>query len=441
MFINRRKISSGTVAIEGQLQADLENSSTSSNNKKEYSAIALEENLHVQINYFPEVINKPINQALQFINELIPKALNLKPGFHIVNEDYKTYGEYEDFKADHSVVLQAGDTIFIAHAQQAIEKFIKTMPWESKGITTLSGASIYDVPAYGYGVVELYISAANPFVGQVLGEVAAEFSATYECTIISAKSINDFEDNVDDLFKRQGTLSTVINQGTSILVVTHKNSYSKLLTNRHFINVVKSGTLEVPATYWSFFPAIVFLTIVSLVAAEQVEMTPAALSMAGFFFVGGWLWPEDIEKYVDLRLLMLMGCSLSFATAMTKTGLAQKIADEISYGVSDPLNCLFLIYLATLFITEIISNNAAAALMFPVAVKLADRLGVSYKPFAMTVMQAASMAFMCPIGYPTHVMVWRPGNYSFMDFCKFGLIPDILWMIVSCLICPLVWKF
>jgi len=89
--------------------------------------------------------------------------------------------------------------------------------------------------------------------------------------------------------------------------------------------------------------------------------------------------------------------------------------------------------------TEVISNNAAAALMYPISVKLADAMGVSYKPFAMVVMNAASMAFMCPIGYPTHIMVWGPGKYSFFDFCKFGLVPNFLWLVITCLIAPAVW--
>jgi di/tricarboxylate transporter len=100
---------------------------------------------------------------------------------------------------------------------------------------------------------------------------------------------------------------------------------------------------------------------------------------------------------------------------------------------------LYLIYIATLVMTEVISNNAAAALMYPISVKLADAMGVSYKPFAMVVMNAASMAFMCPIGYPTHIMVWGPGKYSFFDFFKFGLVPNFLWLVITCLIAPAVW--
>jgi di/tricarboxylate transporter len=241
--------------------------------------------------------------------------------------------------------------------------------------------------------------------------------------------------------QRGSSLSTVLSQGSSVIFVTNKYVYNKLIVSSDFISVIKFTTIEKPADAWSFFPSVVFMTIVSLVASEKCDMTTAALSMAAFFFVGGWLKPTDIEKYVDIRLLMLMGTSLSFATAMTKTGLAQKIADSISKEIHSNLSALFLIYLVTLFITEIISNNAAAALMYPIAVKLADKLNISYKPFAMVVMQAASMAFMCPIGYPTHVMVWRPGNYKFLDFCKFGLIPNFIWCIVTCLLVPLVWPF
>jgi di/tricarboxylate transporter len=206
-------------------------------------------------------------------------------------------------------------------------------------------------------------------------------------------------------------------------------------------SIFEKSRLTVPSTYWSFYPVLSFFVIVSLVASQKVEMSAASLSMASFFFIGGWIVPKEIEKFVDIRLLMLMGASLSFAKAMTTTGLAAKIAEAIAGGVSDPTASLFLIYLATLLITELISNNAAAAMMYPIAVKLADTLGVSYKPYVMVVMQAASMAFMCPIGYPTHVMVWLPGQYNFFDFCKFGLFPNFMWMILSVLISKAAWPF
>jgi di/tricarboxylate transporter len=135
---------------------------------------------------------------------------------------------------------------------------------------------------------------------------------------------------------------------------------------------------------------------------------------------------------IDLRLLMLIGCSLSFATSMTQSGLALEIAKSIGAANPTPMAGLILVYAVTLVITELISNNAAAALMYPIAVALSDELNSNFKAFAMCVLIASTAGFMSPIGYQTHVMVWGPGGYSFWDFMRFGLVPDIMYWFVSC---------
>lgn len=355
----------------------------------------------------------------------MPKLFRLPEDFEIVLEDYTTPSSFDDLQPDGETIVEAGDIIFVANAAAAVTKVIKTMPWERRGITVYGGIPIMDLPSYGSLVVEVNVSPSNPFIDRRLNDIAAEISVKYESAIVSAKALEKNETNVAALSQRNDSASEVIASGTAILFVTDKATYDKMLLNNDFTSVNIVEQLEKPSIAWSFFPLVTFLTIVSLVAAGEIEMMPAALSMASFFFVGGWLVPEDIDRYVDLRLLMLMGCSLSFALAMTKTALANRIATEIVAGITDPLNCLFLIYAATLFITEIVSNNAAAALMFPVAISVAKQLNVSYKPFAMIVMNAASMAFMCPIGeyvhkhlqltYTSFTQQWQnyTDNYSF----------------------------
>ena len=151
--------------------------------------------------------------------------------------------------------------------------------------------------------------------------------------------------------------------------------------------------------------------------------------------LGGWIKPEDIPVMVDLRLLMLLGASLSFATSMTTSGLANRIAEALSSANPSPYSALLLVMFMTMVITELISNNAAAALMYPIAVGLADQLGVSFKTFAMGVLVGSTSTFMSPIGYQTHVMVWGPGGYRFKDFLKFGFVPEmIFWLLGSMMI-------
>ena len=102
---------------------------------------------------------------------------------------------------------------------------------------------------------------------------------------------------------------------------------------------------------------------------------------------------------------------------------------------------LSAVYLVTMLSSELLSNNAAAALVFPFAIATAQACGASPRPFAMAVAFAASAAFATPIGYQTHMMVWGPGGYKFTDFIKIGLPLDILIWLAASILIPLAWHF
>jgi di/tricarboxylate transporter len=102
---------------------------------------------------------------------------------------------------------------------------------------------------------------------------------------------------------------------------------------------------------------------------------------------------------------------------------------------------LWSVFLLTLLLTEVLSNNATAVMMVPIVVTLAHSLGVSPWPFVMAVTVAASAAFALPMGYQTHMMVYGPGGYKFSDFLRVGIPLNIICWIVSCLLIPLIWPF
>src|SRR5699024_6300724 len=99
------------------------------------------------------------------------------------------------------------------------------------------------------------------------------------------------------------------------------------------------------------------------------------------------------------------------------------------------------IYLCTVIISAVVTNNAAAVIMFPIAVSLATSLGVSPMPFAITVIMGASASFITPIGYQTNLMVYGPGGYRFMDFTRLGLPLTLVVGGLSVVLIPLIWPF
>lgn len=153
--------------------------------------------------------------------------------------------------------------------------------------------------------------------------------------------------------------------------------------------------------------------------------------------------PKKYTKYISWDILITIACAFAISKAMENSGLAAMAASYIislsdSYG---PYALLAMLYLMTNAVTELITNNAAAALGFPVALSVALQLGVDPTPFFITICIAASAAFSTPIGYQTNLIVQGVGGYKFTDFIKIGLPLNIICFLISVFLIPLIWKF
>ena len=135
--------------------------------------------------------------------------------------------------------------------------------------------------------------------------------------------------------------------------------------------------------------------------------------------------------------------SLGIAKALTTTGAADTIASAIvePLGELGPRAGLAGVYLVTLFLTELLTNNAAAALAFPVALSTAAHLGMAPMPYVIAVCLAASSGYATPVGYQTHMMVFSAGGYRFGDFLRIGLVMDALCMVMAITLTPFFFPF
>jgi len=151
---------------------------------------------------------------------------------------------------------------------------------------------------------------------------------------------------------------------------------------------------------------------------------------------------ERARKSIDWEVLLAIAASFALGTALEKSGAATIIAGSTaSLSGGNAWLALGLIYFVTLIVTELITNNAAAALMFPFALATAQNLGVSYLPFVIAVMMAASAGFATPIGYQTNLMVYGPGGYRFSDYLKVGVPLDLLILAITVALSPLAYPF
>jgi di/tricarboxylate transporter len=187
----------------------------------------------------------------------------------------------------------------------------------------------------------------------------------------------------------------------------------------------------------------VLAVLVAVVTLELLPISIAAFLAAGALVATRCITAAQARRSIEWPILIVIAASLGIGLAMEKTGVAAATARALTAGIGEigPLGALAIVYFATVVLTEAISNNAAAALMFPISLATATQLGVDNRGFIMAVTIAASCGFATPIGYQTHLIVYGPGGYRFSDFVRVGLPLDILCGIVAVAVIPFVFPF
>ncbi len=177
-------------------------------------------------------------------------------------------------------------------------------------------------------------------------------------------------------------------------------------------------------------------------ASGLLQIMEAAFLAAGAMIVSGCLTASRARRSVDLPVLVVIAASFALGNAMTVTGAAEWVAGGLlGFGEFSPWVALAIIYILTAVFTEVITNNAAAVLMFPIALALSEQLGVSFLPYAVAVMFAASASFVTPLGYQTNLMVYGPGRYRFMDYVRIGFPLSLLVGATAIALIPVIWSF
>ncbi|MBK9387003.1 MAG: SLC13 family permease [Planctomycetes bacterium] len=205
------------------------------------------------------------------------------------------------------------------------------------------------------------------------------------------------------------------------------------------------GTVDVPTDRRAKL-GIALAVLVSVVASSALGGIPillAALLGCLVLFLTGCLTPEEAYAEIDWSVLILIATMLPLGVAMQKSGAAAWITEQVlsvaaPYG---PAAALAGLYLLASLLTAVISNNAAAVVLTPIAVATGQELGVSPMPFVVAVMLAASNSFLTPIGYQTNTFVFGPGNYRFGDFVRVGGPLNLLLVLAAALVIPRFFPF
>jgi len=303
-------------------------------------------------------------------------------------------------------------------------------------------------------VSDLVVREESSLIGITLAD--SDFRQRYNCVVLAVHR------NGANITARIADLP--LEGGDTLLVVTPRNNLEMLDGTRDF---VMTDTPDEPTPHevrrhrplhvilsWS---ALVGVVLVATISDSLHRIYPAipAIPIHYAALVGALslLWlkvvtPREAYASIDWQVLLMLYGLLGLGMAMQNTGTAEWLARSLVYvaelAVSRehlPITLLWLVFLLTLILTEVLSNNATAVMMVPIVVTLAAELGVNPRPFIMAVTLAASTAFALPMGYQTHMMIYGPGGYRFTDFLRVGIPLNIICWVTACLLIPVIWPF
>lgn len=329
-----------------------------------------------------------------------------------------------DLSAD--TILHAGDKLLAQGSSEAILK-IKDLP----GIDIQADAkfSDADLQSDGLGLAEVVLLPGSPFIGRT--SKGLQMRERYQIQVLA---INRRTGMI-----RSKIAETRLDLGDVLLVQGEQKQIAALGADNAF-DVLGVRAAQPFNRRQAFAVMGIFAGALLLGSLNLVPLPAAMLLGALLVFVTGCITPDDAYRQVDWKILILIGCMLALGVAMQSTGAADFLANGLIewVGTWNPLWLLTGFFVLTVLLTQPMSNQAAAAVVIPVALQTAAQLGLNPRTFAMMIAVAASTSYLTPLE-PACLMVYGPGRYRFTDFVKVGGLLTLVIYLLAIILTPLLW--
>jgi len=333
-----------------------------------------------------------------------------------------------------SVKFQPGDRIFV-----------KDSPENLKHFESLLGATLYNISdsehpvdedtplkAEGQQLAEVVVTRGSPLHFRSLA--AARFSSSYGLLPLAIHRArapsSQVTGDLNSIRLRAGDVLLV--QGTREAIDTLKSSGNML---------VLDGTTDLPHTHRANRALAVMGLVVFAAATGLIPISVSALIGVGLMLALGCLTWRDAADSLSAQVIMIIVTSLALGRAIMGTGMADYLASgfvSISSNLPGPVILSSFILIMTV-LTNVVSNNAAAVIGTPIAVAIAQQLGVDPMPFVLAVLFGANMSFATPFGYQTNLLILSAGGYKFSDFLRVGIPLTIIMWIGFSIVLPLIY--
>jgi di/tricarboxylate transporter len=282
-------------------------------------------------------------------------------------------------------------------------------------------------------VLELIITPQSALLGQRLLESSLKRDPDLHIIAIKRSGLHYTEKQIHDVRLKVGDV---------VLVWCYTDKLDSLRDGLDYI-IVEDVHHEIVQKRKAWKAGLIFAGLIVSASLGLADIMVCALTAVFLMIVTGCLQMRDAYRAIQADVLLLIAGTLALGIAMEKTGTSQLYAEaylKLFAGLSPGFVLGGFILLVSIS-TQILSNNATAVLLFPIAVSTALGLGVDPKPFIMALCFGASACFATPIGYQTNLLVYGPGGYRFSDYLKLGIPLNLVVLILGTTLIPIIWPF
>lgn len=307
-----------------------------------------------------------------------------------------------------------------------LQKEEAELPYSDEGLTM--GAQ-KDAPI----VVELILSPNSSAVGMTLSDTELARDSGVNIIAVKRSNLHLSEKQIHDVRLKVGDILLVWCPGSKLASIRNQMDYI-------VIEDVYEELVHKRKAIWS---VINFVCMIGTATLGLADIMTCALTAAFLMIVTGCIQMRDAYKALQGDVLLLIAGTIALGIAMQKTGASELYAQSFLslFHSFSPTVVLGAMIMLTSVSTQILSNNATAVLLLPVAISTALGLGVDPKPFIIGVCFGASACFATPVGYQTNLMVFGPGGYSFRDYLRLGIPLNLFVICAGMIFIPLVWPF
>jgi di/tricarboxylate transporter len=323
--------------------------------------------------------------------------------------------------------LQCGDTLRIRGGAKDIAKLVKR---EDIAIKPTPKWRDVDFTGGELSLVEVVIAPDSSLESKKIKQVS--FAKQFEAIVLALRSRGRLVQEDLGEIRLAG--------GDSLLLYVNPNRIEELKRDSSFVVVSQIGY----QSYRRKKLPIAFSVLAGIIITVALGIFPisvAAVTGSILLIILGCLNMQEALSAINWKVIFLLAGVLPLGIAMDKTGAAMLLSNWLLQNLQrfGPQIILAGFFLLSMLLTNLISNQATAALLAPIAIKFANDIGANPRAFLIAIAFAASLSFMTPVGYQTNTLILGPGNYKFIDFLKVGLPLNLILWIVASLLIPLYW--